>query len=217
MSKKNHLFSILPTGLILASLSGCVSLPTMEQKQAETKECAVNFQTTGSSLSLTGKEYITKFFVSNLSKNDAMMRASKKLAEDGLDVKTSDKEGGFLKASNRVIGGSGSQTDAGLFMSFDQIKGGVNISIKYSTSFGQIASEENMRFNFCEIADAISTRRGAEPAVTTPTKSKEVKKVSSSSATANTSASSTSSSLTTPTKKKESGPVPNFKDFSNSK
>jgi hypothetical protein len=148
------------------ALTGCIgSMPTQSSSQADspkssdTRPCAKNFTVEGSAMSLSGKKYKTNAFVSGVSRNDAMTRASKKLAQDGLNIVTMDKEGGLLVASNKAIAGRGSQDDGQFVSTFEPEKGGLMVSMRLGTSFGQVASEDDMRENMCGVIAAISGKR----------------------------------------------------------
>lgn len=216
MKNSSHYIAV---SLLCALVSGC-ALPVIESDQDNAKDCAKNFTVTGSSLSPTGKEYKTQVVIPGVSKNEAMQRASKKLAQDGLHVGTIEKEAGFLTASNKAIGGRGSQDDGSFYMSFDQSRAGITVSMRFKTGFGQVASDENMKYNFCSVLDAISVTDSSAPKEASPKPKDTVTRRTSSQgskSSAPISAPVLSATKEKPTSKKTDAAVPNFKDFSGAK
>ncbi len=147
-------------------LTGCVgtmqSLTSSQQAAApsnDTRACAKNFTVEGSAISLSGKKYKTNAAITGVPKAEAMSRASRKLAQDGLNIVTLDREGGLLVASNKVIAGKGPQDDAQFVTTFEAQGGALAIGMRFGTSFGQMAAEESVRENMCGVMAAIEGKR----------------------------------------------------------
>ncbi|MBK6511710.1 MAG: hypothetical protein IPG06_21280 [Haliea sp.] len=162
--KKVIMVSIFGAAWVL--LTGCTGTMQTQNSSSsaggastDTRECVKNFKIEGSAISLSGKDYRTHAIVAGVPKAEAMTRASKKLAQDGLNIATMDREGGLLVASNKVIAGRNSQDDAQFVAIFEQVPSGLDVSLKFSSSFGQIASEDAMRENLCAVIAAIEGSR----------------------------------------------------------
>lgn len=148
------------SGLCMVGLVGCVTTQppgaaATQATQAQTPACVQNFAKTGSSLMPTGTRYTTQALITGVSRDDAMSRAAAKIAQDGLDLKTMDRVGGLITASNKVIGGRTSRDDAGLVITFTELPRGVRVRLDFRMAFGQAASDSDMERNLCGVVTAI--------------------------------------------------------------
>jgi hypothetical protein len=148
-------------GLILL-ISGCAQLPAVgsstpeKAAPADTRPCAKNFAVAGSALSLSGTTYTSSVTVAGVSKATAMTKASKQIAQDGLTITTMDREGGMIAAANKVIAGKGDTVP--LVVTFEPVKGGLDVRMTFRNGFGQVTTEEVVRNGFCGIVAAIEKK-----------------------------------------------------------
>jgi uncharacterized lipoprotein YajG len=151
----------IPFGISVAILllAGCQTNPSQpaaaEQtaSPADTRPCAQNFKVNGSMVSFSGKSYQNQMSMTGVNQKTAIERAGKAIAIEGMTVVSMDKEAGFISASNAVTMGKGAT--APFAVSVDQGKNAVNVTMKFQTAFGQIASEDSVKEFFCKIATAI--------------------------------------------------------------
>jgi len=85
-----------------------------------------------------------------------MDRASKQIALEGMTITTLDREGGLIVAANKVI--SAKVDTVPLVVTFDQVKDGLKLEMKFRNGFGQLTSEDTVRDGFCNIVLAIESK-----------------------------------------------------------
>jgi hypothetical protein len=146
--------------LVMPLLSGCANgfgqTETSASPNNDPRACAKNFSHDGSLFSLSGVKYMTHAVVPAVQKKDAIERAAKQIALDGLTVNTIDKEGGLITASNHVTAGNGDAVP--MVVTVASNKGGVEAQLNFSTRFGQHSSDEDVRNEFCNIVAAMGRK-----------------------------------------------------------
>lgn len=144
-----------PSLAALALVSGCVTMPGAQTTPTpeDVRPCTRNFVTEGSVLSPSGTQYKNTVFVTGVSMKNAMDRASKQIALEGMTITTLDREGGLIVAANKVLGGKGDTVP--LIVTFEQVKDGLKFEMKFRNGFGQLTSEDTVRNGFCNIVAAI--------------------------------------------------------------
>jgi len=147
-----------PSLAALALLSGCVTMPGEQTASTpeDARPCARNFVVEGSSLSPSGTQYKNTVFVPGVSMKNAMDRASKQIALEGMTITTLDREGGLIVAANKVI--SAKVDTVPLVVTFEQVKDGLKLEMKFRNGFGQLTSEDTVRNGFCNIVSAIENK-----------------------------------------------------------
>jgi hypothetical protein len=147
-----------PSLAALALVSGCVTMPGAQTTSTpeDARPCARNVVVEGSSLSLSGTQYKNTMFVPGVSKKNAMDRASKHIALEGMTITTLDREGGLIVAANKVI--SAKVDTVPLVVTFEQVKDGLKLEMKFRNGFGQLTSEDIVRNGFCDIVSAIENK-----------------------------------------------------------
>lgn len=148
----------IPSLAALALVSGCVTMPGAQTTPTaeDARPCARNFVIEGSALSPSGTQYKNTMLVTGVSMKNAMDRASKQIALEGMTITTLDREGGLIAASNKVIGGKGDTVP--LVVIFEQVKDGLKLEMKFRNGFGQLTSEDTVRNGFCNIVSAIEIK-----------------------------------------------------------
>jgi hypothetical protein len=146
-----------PSLAALALVSGCVTMPGPQTTTPENvRPCAKNFVIEGSALSPSGTQYKNTVFVSGVSMKNALDRASKQIALEGMTITTLDREGGLIVAANKVVGAKGDTVP--LVMTFEQVKDGLKLEMKFRNGFGQLTSDDTVRNGFCSIVSAIEKK-----------------------------------------------------------
>ncbi len=134
----------------IALLSACGG-PTKSLQTNDSRECARNFTYDGSFLS--GRTYKTNAFVANVTQDEAMKRAARKIVSDGWQVTNTDANLGIISASQTVSYGQGKTVP--LNVSIAPSQGGVKVNISYATSGGVTSPLDAITRQFCDIIEAI--------------------------------------------------------------
>ena len=143
--------SVLIIPMVIIVLSGCTVAPPQKLQTNDTRECAKNFTYDGSFFA--GRTFKTHQFVNGVSKDTAMVRATKFLAIEGYSIISSDKEMGLISASQTVSYGQGKTVP--LNVSISSKGKGVDVSITFSISGGLTTPVNSVKDTFCDIIDAV--------------------------------------------------------------
>ena len=138
--------------ILLFFLTSCAMAPPTKLQTDDKRACVQNFTYDGSFLA--GRTFKTHQFVNKVSKNDAVTKAAKFLAEDGYSITNINKELGIVSASQSVSYGQGKTVP--LNVTIDPVNAGVNVSISFSISGGLTANASTVQDFFCQIIEAIS-------------------------------------------------------------
>jgi len=115
------------------------------------RECVRNYTSEGSFFA--GYSHKSHAFVKGVSQSDAIKRAARYILSDGWQIQSTDEKLGIISASQGVSFGKGERVP--LNVGIEQINGGVNITFAFSTSGGQVASDENIQSVFCSVVQAV--------------------------------------------------------------
>jgi len=140
--------------LSLSFLSGCATQGTQSLKTDDARECAKNFTYNGSFWA--GRTYNSHAYIKGVSKNTAMKRAARYTINKGFSITNTDKDLGIISASQTVSFGKGKS--APLNIGIESKKGGVDISMTFSTSGGVTSPLGAITDHFCETIEAVAKK-----------------------------------------------------------
>lgn len=136
----------------ILGLQGCsATTGTQSLVTSDTRECAKNFTYDGSFLA--GRTFKTHDYVKGVTKSTGMKRAARYTVNDGWSITNTDNELGIISAAQTVSFGNGKT--APLNVSFEPVKGGVNMAMSFSISGGLTTPVEAVKDHFCATIAAV--------------------------------------------------------------
>lgn len=146
---------ILSLLLAVALVGGCGgSQNAVKPSPDDSRECARNFSYDGSFLS--GRTFKDHVFVKGVTQTEAMKRAARYIASDGWHISTTNEKLGIISASQTVSFGEGKT--APLNVGFEQVKGGVNLTMSYAISGGVTSPVDAVQKFFCSVTEAVQNK-----------------------------------------------------------
>jgi len=146
-----NIINIVSISLFLIfTLSSCYRARPTKLETTDNRECAQNFTYDGSFFS--GRLFKTHQFIKNISKKDAVNRATKYIARDGYIITDSDEEMGIISG---YIGVIGSSRTVPFNITVDQVNNGVNVIITKRILGGMTVHAPSVQNTFCSIMESI--------------------------------------------------------------
>lgn len=170
--------------IALTSLSGCETVATVAQGiansargtnnaspstttavQASAKTevsienappCSKNFQVSGSFM--TGRQYKSSVQLLGISAETAYKKAFSELAKKGWQIIASDRDARMISANQGVSLSRSGRTVPMTVIITDEPPRSSNVSLTVSLSGGMMTSEDAIRNEFCDFAQALSTK-----------------------------------------------------------
>ena len=144
--------AVLIAGLVTGCESPSATKPSASAASADSRPCVANLTQEGSFF--TGKTYKTHQDFPVGDKAKAVDRLTAALAADGWQIISSSKESGVLSASQGVSYGQGKTVPLNAVVT-ESGSGGIRVSLVFVTSGGLVASEKDLRNQFCKLLEAV--------------------------------------------------------------